>query len=394
MKEGLTIEHFAIQLAIIIFSVKIAGSIAVSLGQPSVFGKLLVGVLIGPAVLDIVHLNDALEIFSHMGVLFLMFFAGLETDIDDLNANRNAAFSVALGGILFPFIGGYLMGMMMEMSPEHAIFLGFIFSATSVSISVQTFRELGEMGNRTSTTVLGAALVDDIAVVIMLAVAMSFFEPTSDSITWVLLTKVIFFIVIGLASWKLVPFAMDKMSRLKVSEPVISTAIVLCLVFASVAESLGVAGIIGAFAAGLAIALTKHKKVVVQKLEPIAYTIFVPVFFASVGLEVELTGIWENIWIIIGLSLFAIATKLIGSGIGAKLLGFSNLDSLVIGAGMVSRGEVALIIASMGITSELINSEQFTVLVIVVLVTTVATPPMLKYLLGKSKGKTEKFQVK
>ncbi len=387
-------EHFAIQLAIIIFSVKIAGSIAVSLGQPSVFGKLLIGVLIGPAVLDIVQLNEALQVFSHMGVLFLMFFAGLETDVEDLNANRNAALSVALGGILFPFLGGYLMGTLMGMNIEHAIFLGFIFSATSVSISVQTFRELGEMGNKTSTTVLGAALVDDIAVVVMLAVAMSFFEPTAESISWVLFTKVLFFVVIGLASWKLVPFAMDKMSKLKVSEPVISIAVVLCLVFASVAESLGVAGIIGSFAAGLAIAMTRHKKVVIEKLEPIAYTIFVPVFFASIGLEVKLSGIWENLPVIIGLSLFAILTKLIGSGLGAKLLGFNTLDSLIIGAGMVSRGEVALIIASMGITSKLINAEQFTVLVVVVLITTVATPPILKYLLGRSKKENEQLQMK
>lgn len=378
-----------LQLAIIIISTKIAGDLAAKLGQPSVFGKLIIGVIIGPALLGWVENSDVIEGFSQIGVLLLMFFAGLETDIGNLNKNRNSSLAVAIGGILLPLFAGYASGLLIGMEQGHAFFLGLLLSATSVSISVQTFKELNYLKSRESTTVLGAAVLDDILVVIALAIMISFLTTTDVSLTMVIGKKIVFFIIIGLLGWKLVPFIMERLSSLKITEPVISIAIVVCLFFAYIAEFLGVAGIIGAFAAGLAISQTQFKEQVERKLEPIAYTIFVPVFFVSIGLSVSFEGLSKHILFIIGLSVLAIITKLIGAGLGARLTGFNTYSSLIIGAGMISRGEVALIIASIGLSSGLLAQEMFTSVIIVIILSTIVTPPLLKALLSNTKKQLE-----
>jgi monovalent cation:proton antiporter-2 (CPA2) family protein len=375
------------QLLLIILSTKIAGAIAVRLGQPSVLGKLVVGVLIGPAVLGWVQDTDALQAFSYIGVLLLMFIAGLETEIKELNNNRNASVAVAVGGILLPLAGGFVTGMLIGLDNGHSLFLGLLLSATSVSISVQTFRELGQLKSKESATVLGAALVDDILVVITLAVMMSFLTAEEISISLVILKKAVFFaLVIGLG-WKVVPFVMNKFSQLKVTEPVISTALMICLFFSYGAEYLGIAGIIGAFAAGMAVSRTKFKQEIERKIEPIAYTIFVPAFFVSIGLSVSFVGFFDHLALIVGLTLIAVLTKLLGAGLGARLSGFNLQSSLIIGSGMVSRGEVALILAATGLSSNLLEQKYFTALVIVVILTTIATPPLLKALYSKRSSK-------
>ena len=381
-----------LQLAIIIIATKLCGDIAVRLGQPSVLGKLIIGVVIGPAILGWVHNSEIIQAFSHIGVLFLMFLAGLETDMKDMNENRNASIAVAVGGIVFPLLGGYLSGMAIGLERGHAIFLGLLFSATSVSISVQTFKELGKLKSKESATVLGAALVDDILVVIILAVLMSLLTTSNVTLGLVIGKKIIFFMVIGLLGWRVVPFIISKLSSLRITEPVMSTAIVFCFFFAYTAEYLGVAGIIGAFAAGLAVSRTEFKHEMEKKLEPIAYTIFVPVFFVSIGLSVTFEGLSNQLFTIIGLSVIAIFTKLLGAGLGAKLTGFNVKSCLVIGAGMVSRGEVALIIATIGLNAELLPPKHFTLMIIVVIASTIITPPLLKFLLkentslGKANG--------
>lgn len=372
--------EFIIQLAIIIVSTKIAGDVSVRMGQPSVLGKLIVGIIIGPALLGWIDESVTLETFSYIGVLLLMFFAGLETDLKELNRNRNASIAVAVGGIIVPFATGYFLGEYFGMNNSHSLFLGLLLSATSVSISVQTFKELGKFKSKESATVLGAALVDDILVVIFLAILMSLLTASDISLTLVIGKKVLFFAIAGLIAWKVIPLLMKGFARLKINEPIISGGILICLGLSIFAEGLGVAGIIGAFLAGVGISQTSFKREIEHKLEPIAYAIFVPVFFVSIGLSIRFDGIQENLMFTILLSLLAIASKLIGSGLGARLTGFNNRSSLIIGAGMVSRGEVALIIASIGLSAGLLTDSYFTSVIIAVIVSTIASPPLLKLL--------------
>ncbi len=169
---------FYFELVVILLCTKLAGDISVRLGQPSVLGKLIVGIIIGPAVLGIIDSSELIDELSEIGVLLLMFMAGLETDLEELNRNLKSSFAVAIGGIILPFLGGYLAGIAFGMMQSHAIFLGLLLCATSVSISVQTLRDLGKMNTRESTTILGAAVFDDVIVVILLAFVMSFFRDT------------------------------------------------------------------------------------------------------------------------------------------------------------------------------------------------------------------------
>lgn len=374
--------EFFFQIALILLSTKLAGDLSVRLGQPSVLGKLIVGIVIGPAVLGWIENSELLTQLSNVGVILLMFMAGLETDLEELNANRNSSLAVALGGIILPFVGGYVSGLVMGMEQGNAVFLGLLLCATSVSISVQTLRDLGKMKTRESTTMLGAAVFDDILVVILLAFAMSFLGTDDVNLTMVILKKVVFFASIILIGWKGVPAIMRWLSPLRVSESIVSAALIICFSFAYFGELLGIAGIIGAFAAGIAISQTNYKHEVEKKVEPIAYAMFVPVFFVSIGMNITFDGIGNQIWFILALTVIAVFTKLIGCGFGARITGFDAKSSAIIGAGMVSRGEVALIIAGTGLSSGLLAQDYFTAIVIVVILTTMITPPMLKYTFG------------
>lgn len=216
---------------------------------------------------------------------------------------------------------------------------------------------------------------------------MSFLTTEHISISTVILKKIILFALVILLSWKIVPFIMNKFSHLKITEPVVSTALVICLFFSYGGEYLGIAGIIGAFAAGIAVSRTEFKHEVENKIEPLAYVVFVPVFFVSIGLSVSFDGFFNQLGLIVALTLVAILTKLIGSGLGARLTGFNMHSSLIIGSGMVSRGEVALILATTGLGANLLDQKYFTALVIVVILTTIATPPLLKGLYSKQSKK-------
>jgi monovalent cation:proton antiporter-2 (CPA2) family protein len=373
--------EFILYLVLIILCTKIAGHVTVYLGQPAVLGKLLVGIVLGPAVLGWIQDGSFINQFAEIGVLLLMFIAGLETDMEQLRKNWKSAFAVAIGGIVLPFLGGYGVGEMFALSQPHALFLGVLFSATSVSISVQVLKEMNQLNSREATTILGAAVIDDVLVVILLAVLISFLGTGEEVVLTTLLgKKALFFIGVILAGWLVVPKLLQWLSKLKVTEPVIAISLVICFGFAYFGELMGMAGIIGSFAAGLAISRTPLKHEVEQKIEPIAYSIFVPVFFVSIGLNVSFSGVGSQIWFLVVLCLFAILSKLVGGAIGARLTGFNTRSSLAIGSGMVSRGEVALIIASTGLNAGLLLPQYFTTIIIAVIVTTLIAPLLLKVL--------------
>lgn len=366
-----------LELAIILLASKLAGDISVKLGQPSVLGKLLIGIILGPAVLGFISETATLEELSQIGVIILMFIAGLETDLDEFKRSGKASTFVGVSGIIVPLFVGYLAGIIMNMTQLEAVFLGLLLSATSVSISVQALKELNLMQSKEGTTILGAAVIDDVLVILGLAFLMSM-AGGDVNLGMVVIKKVLFFGGAILVAWKVVPWVLKKFASLKVTESIISAALIICFLYAYAAELTGVAAIIGAYIAGVAISLTDYKHEIFEKVETIGYSIFVPVFFTSIGVKASFDGLSQNIGIIIGLSILAILTKLIGGAIGAKLAKFPYRSSLGIGAAMVSRGEVALIIAAIGLETKLISQELFSILVIVVLVTTIVTPPMMK----------------
>lgn len=374
---------FIFQIVIVLLATKIAGHFSVRLGQPSVLGKIIIGIIIGPAMLGWITDNEVMQTFSEIGVILLMFLAGLETDLEDLNANMKGAILVAVGGVIMPIAVSYPIALAFDLTQGQAIFVGLTLAATSVSISVQTLSEIGWLKSKEGSALLGAAVLDDIIVVVLIAIAMSFLVGDDVSIPTLIGGKVFFFILLFVvAKWVIPPF-LKVFSRLKVTEALLSGAIISCFALAYIGEHyFGIAAIIGAFFMGIAIGRTEFKETVEHKVEPIASGIFVPFFFVSIGLSVTFAGISENIWFLVVFSIIAILTKLIGSGLGAKLAGFNWKSSIGIGAGMISRGEVALILAGMGLSSGLLPAEDYTPMVIVIIVTTLVTPPMLKGIFG------------
>lgn len=369
---------FILQIAIVLLCTKLAGQLSVKLGQPAVLGQILIGILIGPAILGWIDKSETISTFSEIGVILLMFLAGLGTNLADLNKTKKSASFVAIGGIIIPVLLSYLTSIAFGFTNEQGVFIGLVLAATSVSISVKTLQELGKLKTKEGSTLLGAAVLDDILVVIILAIAMSFFNGEKVSYVNLIGGKVVFFILLFvLAKW-VVPKAMKLFNRVQVTEALLSGALIICFGIAYLGETFGIAAIIGAFFAGVSISLTEFKEIIEEKTQPIAEGLFVPFFFVSIGLDVTFKGLEDSYVFLIVFSIVAIISKVIGGGMGAKLSGYNWHSSIGIGSGMISRGEVALILAAMGLSNGLLPKVDYTPIVLVVIITTIVTPPLLK----------------
>lgn len=374
--------EFMRELIVILIAIKIAGHISKKFGQPSVFGKLLIGVILGPSLLGWLHTSNMLKELAEVGVILLMFLAGLETDLDEFKKSAKASTFAAVGGVLLPFIGGFILAEFYGFDFHHSLFIGVVFVATSVSISVQTLRELGKLQTPEGFTILGAAVIDDILGLIALSVVLGIAlgSGTGAAGIAILLVKVVLFFIFGIAvGIYVLPKVLEFGEKVLVTEGVLTFAIIIGLFYAVAAEVFGLAGIVGAYLAGIMISLTRFQHLLFEKVETVGYSFFIPLFFISIGVAADASGLTGNVLMFTLIALLiAVLGKVVGSGAGAMLAGFNLKSSLGIGSGMVSRGEVALIIANIGLTSGLIGTELFTSMVVVTIVTTVVTPPLLK----------------
>lgn len=378
---------FLLFVAIILFSTKIFSLLSQKVNMPQVVGALLVGVLLGPSCLNILHETDFLTKSAEIGVIFLMFLAGLDTDFDDLKATGKSAVIIAFVGVLIPLGSGFLTYFLFFHGerPDTMIFLesafvGIVLTATSVSITVETLREMGKLKGKMGTSILGAAIIDDILGIIALTVITSFTVPGVE-IMVVLLKIFLFFVFIAVCGF----FVFRLFRKLEIvygtKRRVAIYAVVFCLLLSYISEVyFGVADITGAYFAGLILCnVTETKSYIASKINITSYIFFTPIFFASIGIKTVITGMsQELILFTLALLIVAILSKIVGCGLGAKICGFSNMDSLAIGVGMISRGEVALIVAQKGEQAGLISSTLFPAIVLVVIVTTLITPILLK----------------
>lgn len=376
--------EFILTIIIVLVSVKLAGDLSVRFGQPSVFGKLLVGLIVGPSLLGIVHETEMIKEMSELGVLFLMFIAGVETDIEEFLKSAKSAAIAAILGVILPLAAGYFLAVSYGYDWASALFVGTILVATSVSISVQTLRELGKLQTREGFTILGAAVIDDVLGLIVLSIVLGLTLGQGGGIAGVGiigLKVVIFMAVAILVGMKIIPRLLGLASSLGITVPILTTGIIIALAYGAGAELMGLAGIIGAYLAGLMISMTPYRHEMYEGMEAVGYSFFIPFFFVSIGLAADVRGLTGGLlgFTVIA-TILAVLTKVIGCGAGAMLSGLSLKSSLIIGAGMVARGEVALIMSKIGLDSGLIGEALFTSMIVVTIITTVATPPLLRLL--------------
>ena len=381
--------EFLLWIALILISTTVLGLLCKAVHLPEVVGALLAGVILGPSALGLMSMEGdtgtLLTYVAEMGVIFLMFSAGLDTDLKELKANIGASFVTALIGVIVPLIGG-MIGYALYFGEDlsnydqmlQSLFVGVVLTATSVSITVETLREMGRLSGKVGMTILGAAIIDDILGMVVLAVVSSM-KDTSVKPTTVLIKIVLYFVLILILFMvtSRLEFAIEKNDH---KRRVAIFAIAFCFILAYVSEiGFGIADITGAYFAGVMLCQSKIRDYVDVKIHDVSTVFFSCIFFASVGLKVTLGGMTLKVWMFaVILTLIAIISKMVGCGLGAKICKFTWKESLQTGVGMISRGEVALIVAEKGRQVGLISEDLFAPIILVVIVTTLITPILLK----------------
>lgn len=378
--------EFIATLAGLLLATQVVAHLCRRVEIPEVIGQILVGIIVGPAILNWVHLDTMMNEFQEIGVIILMFIAGLESDLSLLKKYLRPAVIVAVIGVIVPVIvmGGasYLFGF----TKMESLFIGVIFSATSVSISVAVLREFNRLDSREGATILGAAVADDIIGVIMLSIMISMINGSKGGHTnlplgLALLLQVLFFGGTYLVVRWLAPYLMHLSERLLTVAAPSVMAMIICLGMAALADYVGLSGAVGSFFAGIAVANTHRKKTIDRSFIPIGYALFIPLFFVSVGLNMRFDNIQRSFVFVIVMTVLACLTKLVGCGAGAKLSGFNLPSSYVVGSGMVARGEMALITAQIGYEAHLMSSMYYSDVITVIILATVLAPFMLKHAL-------------
>ena len=406
--ENLAEFKYLLVLAAILLTTKLLGLFSRRIQLPQVVGALVAGVLLGPVVNAFMGVGTADGFFSsaagsdqlfgmlsELGVIVLMFGAGLETDIHEMRKCGKASFIIALIGVIAPLVlGGFVSYFFItdsdsQMQILKSVFIGVVLTATSVSITVETLKEMGKMNTPASNAILGAAIIDDILGIIALTIITSFADK-SVNILFVLLKIVLFFVfsvVLGVGMYMLFKW-MNKHTK-RDSRRYVIIAFAYCLVTAFVAEVFfGVADITGAYIAGLVLSMTNRKRYLENRFSTLSYMLLSPIFFACIGLTIEVPSLTTSLMIFaVLLTLVAVATKFFGCALGGKICGYSTKECFQIGAGMISRGEVALIVAKKGESCGLMDPNLFGPLVIVVVITTIIAPVILKILFKEKNGK-------
>ena len=378
------VSGLIVDLAVVLAAAKVGDEIFKRLGQPALIGEILAGLAVGPAVLGFVELNATLEVFAELGVVFILFWVGLETRLDEMQAVGATAGRVGVAGVALPFAGGYGVALALGEDSTTALFIAAALSATSVGITSAVLESLGALRTRVARTILGAAVIDDILALILVAVAVGIAAEGGVDVGAIALS-------IGLAVGFVAFFALGGVRAMqqrpgilqapRFSESPFLPAVILCLALAALAAEVGLAAVIGAFLAGMIVAETKEQHPIEDEIAPL-YAFFPPFFFASIGISLDLDAFVDpgTIGVLAALTAVAIATKVVGAYAGARPLG--DRAALAVGVGMVPRGEVGIIIAGIGATEGVIDGELFAAIVGMSLLTTIVAPPLLRRLLN------------
>ena len=369
------------QLTLILVASLVATLIARRIRIPAVVGQILIGIVLAPAALGWLQGGHTIEVLSEIGVILLMFLAGLESDLGVLKKNFKPALLVALAGVIVPLLVFWGVTTMMGYAFSTAIFYGIVFAATSVSITVEVLQEYGKLSTKAGSIILGAAVVDDILAVLALSIFTST-QSSSGNLPRQFFMEFLFLLFLVLVH-KSIPKVWRFVEKLPVYAKNTTAALILCLVLSLLADAAGLSAVIGSFFAGLALSQTDVSHKIEEYSSAIAYVVFIPVFFVSIAISVTFESIFEHPILILFFTLLAVLTKFVPAYFIGKSTGLTTSDSALVGTGMVSRGEMALIIAQIGLASQVINSDIYSELVIVIILSTLIAPFLIKLSLKK-----------
>ncbi len=371
-------------IAALLIGAKLAGRISQSFGMPSVFGELLLGLVLGPSLLNAVQPSEILALLAELGVILLMFRAGMETDVAQMRRVGRTALIVAIGGVVLPFGGGYALARAFGQGQLESLFVGAVLTATSVSISAEVLRELGRMRTRVGATILGAAVIDDVLGVAVISVVLGLAGDGNPLRT--IGQMVIFIPLAWIVANRITPLLRRVEHLAGGDETVLAILMGIILLMAWSSQALGqVAAITGAYILGVAVARhTDHEHVANRGIAALAYGFFTPIFFVNIGLVADARTLIQAPVFALLLLLLAALAKIIGCGVGALVGRFSRPEALQVGVGMMARGEVALVMVAAGRAAGLVDDVLFSATIVMTLITTLATPPALRLAFGRS----------
>jgi Na+:H+ antiporter len=372
-------------LFLVLLAAKLGDEVFKRIGQPAIVGEILGGVLVGPSVLGLVEVSEVLRVFAELGVVFLLFWVGLETRLSEMRAVGRIALGVGSAGVLLPFLAGIGLGLAIGESTETSVFLGAALAATSAGITSATFLQLGIAGSRAARTVLGAAVVDDILALVLLSVAVGMAADDgvdAGKIALALAVAVAFVAFVALGGARLLQSRPRLLEAPRFADSPLLPAVIVCLGLAAFAAEIGLAALIGAFLAGMIVAETKEQSSIEEEVRPL-YSFFSPFFFAFIGIELDLGALFEGdaLLLLVAVTVLAAATKLVPTYLAARKLG--REEASIVGVGMVPRGEVGIVVASIGAAEGVVDAELFAIVVGMSVLTTLAAPFALRRLSGR-----------
>jgi Kef-type K+ transport system membrane component KefB len=394
------LEKILIDIALILIFTKLGGLVSRKFKMPEVLGALIAGVILGPAVLKLVQYSDNVKLLSELGVVLLMFLAGLETNVDELKKAGKTSLVIALMGVIVPLILGTAAAYLFFTDFWENLFVGVILTATSVSISVETLNELGKLNTKAGVNILGAAVIDDVLGLILISIVLAMSQTLgsgasgTSAVTSLILTfaKIIVFCILAILMIVIVPKYINKLSSFnRHKRDLLTYSLAMAFLLAFISEYLGIAAITGAYICGLALSQFVHREYLVKNVKAISSGFLSLIFFASVGIAADIKGFNMKV-LLITLVMFVIAVigKLVGCGGAARLSKLSKSESLQIGVGMISRGEVAIITANIGMQNHIISEEIYIPTLIVVILTTIITPALLKIVFSSKQRQSSK----
>lgn len=368
---------FLLDIGIIILFVKLFGIFTSKIEMPKMLGGLIAGIVLGPAVLNVIEITPSLEFLEGLGFIFIIFLVGIETRLKSLVKGTKKYFVIALGGIIVPLVMGYFASLIYQVNFELNVFFGIILTVTSVGLTAEYLMEEKKLNTTLGNAILGAGVIDDVIGIMCLSFIMNQ-NNTIGSMGIIFLKTITFFIIaltIAIIMFKVFEWLEKKMSH---QEELPMFSIAFALILSYVAELFGISGIIGAYIAGLVVGRTKEGRFIRNKIEVIVHMLFSPIAFAGIGLKISTLVLPIDTWLFILLfTVVAIVSKVLGCGLGAKLCKYKSKNALRIGIGMVTRGDIAFIMLHEAKNAMIINEEVFTIVLITLCFATFISPTLL-----------------